>query len=364
MGKTFRTFFTIALAGGAAITTAAWYAGPVRADAYVASWNIKRLGHGDSKDYAALAEVGARFDLIAAQEVMTEDGAERMLAALEARTGADWELMLSDAIGRGSYKEMYGFFWRTDEVEWVDGAIVYIDDRDVFAREPFSARFRAIEDDYTFVLGSVHIIYGDSVAERETEVAALRSYRDWLDETFRGSDVYIAGDFNLPPDNEAWAGMGALAAPLITSGATTLSETDGRFANLYDNIWVPTGGILPIAGAGILGFANETLGISHSVARDTVSDHAPVWMKIDAAAKGIEFEGRPAAMIASGASTEKVATPAASPAIGGEIQGNRNSKIYHLPGCASYDKTAERNRVLFTTEAEAAAAGFRRARNC
>ncbi len=362
MGKTFRTFFTIATFGGAAIAGAAWLTGPVRADAYVASWNIKRLGHGDSKDYAALAEVGSRFDLIAAQEVMTEEGAERMLAALEARTGTDWELMLSDAIGRGSYKEMYGFFWRTDEVEWVDGAVVYIDDRDVFAREPFSARFRAIEDDYIFVLGSVHIIYGDSVAEREAEVTALRSYRDWLDANFAGSDVYIAGDFNLPPDNPAWAGMGALAAPLIASGATTLSETDGRFANLYDNIWAPAGGTLPIASAGILNFANETLGITHAVARDTVSDHAPVWMQINAGSR-LEIAAAPTPEMTA-AAAEKVVTPAASPAIGGEIQGNRNSKIYHLPGCASYDKTAERNRVLFTTEAEAAAAGFRRARNC
>jgi micrococcal nuclease len=46
------------------------------------------------------------------------------------------------------------------------------------------------------------------------------------------------------------------------------------------------------------------------------------------------------------------------------IIGNRNSKIYHLPNCPDYSKVSERNRVPFKTEAEAKAAGYRKARNC
>ena len=48
----------------------------------------------------------------------------------------------------------------------------------------------------------------------------------------------------------------------------------------------------------------------------------------------------------------------------GTIFGNRNSKIYHLPNCPDYSKVSERNRVPFKTEAEAQAAGYRKARNC
>jgi endonuclease YncB( thermonuclease family) len=48
----------------------------------------------------------------------------------------------------------------------------------------------------------------------------------------------------------------------------------------------------------------------------------------------------------------------------GRIIGNRNSMIYHEPGCPSYDKVAEKNRVYFTTVQEAARAGYRAARNC
>jgi endonuclease YncB( thermonuclease family) len=48
----------------------------------------------------------------------------------------------------------------------------------------------------------------------------------------------------------------------------------------------------------------------------------------------------------------------------GPIIGNRNSKIYHLPNCPDYNKVSDRNRVPFKTESEAAAAGYRKARNC
>lgn len=47
------------------------------------------------------------------------------------------------------------------------------------------------------------------------------------------------------------------------------------------------------------------------------------------------------------------------------IIGNRNSHVYHLPnGCPSYDKVADKNRVPFTSEKEAEAAGYRKAGNC
>lgn len=46
----------------------------------------------------------------------------------------------------------------------------------------------------------------------------------------------------------------------------------------------------------------------------------------------------------------------------GYIKGNRNSKIYHLPGGASYNKISPKNIVYFNSEAEAQAAGYRRAK--
>lgn len=47
-----------------------------------------------------------------------------------------------------------------------------------------------------------------------------------------------------------------------------------------------------------------------------------------------------------------------APAGQGQIIGNKNSKVYHLPG-AGGNLPAEKNRVYFKTEAEAKAAGYR-----
>ena len=48
----------------------------------------------------------------------------------------------------------------------------------------------------------------------------------------------------------------------------------------------------------------------------------------------------------------------------GEVLGNKNSKIYHWPGCPGYTKVADKNKVMFKTRVEAEAAGYRAAKNC
>jgi phosphatidylserine/phosphatidylglycerophosphate/cardiolipin synthase-like enzyme len=57
-------------------------------------------------------------------------------------------------------------------------------------------------------------------------------------------------------------------------------------------------------------------------------------------------------------------TPERERATLGEIHGNRKSNIYHLPGCAGYARISLANRVPFTSEREAVAAGYHKARNC
>lgn len=46
------------------------------------------------------------------------------------------------------------------------------------------------------------------------------------------------------------------------------------------------------------------------------------------------------------------------------IIGNRNSKVYHLPGCSSYGRVSEKNQIRFDNEAEAEKAGYKLAGNC
>ncbi|ETX13570.1 hypothetical protein OCH239_09835 [Roseivivax halodurans JCM 10272] len=330
---------------------------PAFSDTLVGSWNVKHLGWDNDKDITAVARIASAFDLVALQEVMSMDGLQALETELEHLTGEDWQSMASDEIGRGSYRERYAFLWQTDEVTWLDGAVVFIDDRDAFSREPFSMRFETA-DAYRFVLASAHLIWGDSQDEREVEAAALASYRRWLDESFPETPVYIAGDFNLAPDNAAWQGLGEIASPLVTDGATTLSPVDGRFANLYDNIWVPAGTPLPVAASGILDFPSE-LGLTHETARTYVTDHAPVWMLLDPGSDWIE---RPPHVSAGAYSDDKARE--LTGAADAPIRGNRTSSIYHLESCPGYDQMADRNIVAFETEADAIASGYRMARNC
>jgi endonuclease YncB( thermonuclease family)/methylphosphotriester-DNA--protein-cysteine methyltransferase len=58
--------------------------------------------------------------------------------------------------------------------------------------------------------------------------------------------------------------------------------------------------------------------------------------------------------------------PAETPAANGDglIIGNKNSKVYHLPGCASYTRVSEKNQVKFASTAEAEKAGYKLAGNC
>lgn len=331
------------------------------ADTLVGSWNVRHLGWGEDKDMMSVARIASAFDLLALQEVMSIDALADLERAVEAITGEAWEVMASEAIGRGSYREHYAFLWRSAEVSWLDGAVVYIDDRDAFAREPFSARFLTA-DNYELVLASAHLIYGDSVEEREREAVALARYRHWLDESFPGSPVYIAGDFNLPPSSLAWQPLGQVSAPLIQTGATTLSTIDGRFANLYDNIWAPASIPVPISQSGIFDFPSE-LGFTHTQARESISDHAPVWMLLDPGAVSVvldpHFYGRLIAQEDLGRETA-----AASRQADDAIRGNINSMIYHRPDCPGYGQMAERNRVLFADKQAAEEAGYREARNC
>ncbi|MEJ7623747.1 MAG: thermonuclease family protein [Pyrinomonadaceae bacterium] len=53
-----------------------------------------------------------------------------------------------------------------------------------------------------------------------------------------------------------------------------------------------------------------------------------------------------------------------APADDQRIKGNKNSRIYHRPGCPSYGDTSPSNVIWLETAVAAEAAGYRKARNC
>lgn len=353
------------------------------ADINIGSWNIQRLGSGDQKSFPALAKVASQFDFLSVQEVMTEPALAELDAALEKASGEKWEHMNSHLLGRGSYKEMYAFFWKPKRVEYVDGAVVYLDRGNKFEREPFSARFRSLENGQTFVAATVHILYGKSESDRTPEIGQLAQYWSWLHEVYPDTkDILLMGDFNLNPANDAWEPLKQVARPLITQGASTLSGKDGMYASLYDNIWVSKSAPMNIKASGIVKYP-EIIGWDHEKSRKHVSDHAPVFVTLGkgagapvAASHKAEImkqgtaafaEGYKQAVNTKNVSVTDVTNPAQltlASSDKSQVKGNSKSHIYHLPQCGSYAKLSEQNTVLFTSESAAQAAGYRKASNC
>lgn len=334
------------------------------------SWNVKRLGQGQGTDFPAMASVAGKFDILALQEVMTESALSKLETALEQQSGESWSVINSHAVGRGSYTEHYAFAWKDRRVAYEDGAVVLIDRADIFSREPFSAHFKFKPTGYDFVFATVHILYGKSESQRLPEIKALADYWVFLQDSYQGVPaIYLAGDFNLPPSHPAFAPLKTYAKPLITKGASTLSGKDGFFVNLYDNIFVPVANVPAVQSAGVFPYP-KALGISHEKARAHVSDHAPVFALVgnpsgsSSASTAVTSPAKSGQVLINRPSDIRgeLAKPAASTS--GVIVGNRNSKIYHLPNCASYSQVSQRNAVQFKSSAEAESAGYRRARNC
>ena len=112
------------------------YRSPPSADVLIGSWNIKHLGWNNDKAYNAFTHVTNHFDLLAIQELMDPYiGLSVSLRCSPGRNGRPY-------LGRGTYREHYSFLWRESEVEYIGGTIVFLDHRDVFASEPYSARFQ------------------------------------------------------------------------------------------------------------------------------------------------------------------------------------------------------------------------------
>jgi endonuclease/exonuclease/phosphatase family metal-dependent hydrolase len=245
----------------------------------IATWNIKHLGWDDEgRDWPRTAAVIAQYEFIALQEVMSEGSVTRLERALEARTGAEWSSLVSQrSVGRSSrYQEYYAFLWQPRFVRYDGAAVLYLDNRDWFAREPFAANFETTDGRWRWSAASIHVIYGDSVGEREREASRLDEYVLWLERSIaEGRPVLLMGDFNLEPDSEGFRALLGHYTPLVTRGATTLSTREGRYANLYDQIFVPRALDWPIRNVRIARFPVR-FGISNAYAREHISDHVPI----------------------------------------------------------------------------------------
>ncbi|MBS9405369.1 hypothetical protein KG088_17295 [Halomonas sp. TRM85114] len=125
-------------------------------------------------------------------------------------------------------------------MDYVDGAVVFFDSGDSFAREPYSARFRSLHNGQVFAVANVHLVYGSSVGDRLPEIEALADYWEWLGEAYHDTPRLLMGDFNLMPHHDAWESLRNQGViPAITQGAIAVSnhlDTHRNFAKLKESI--------------------------------------------------------------------------------------------------------------------------------
>lgn len=174
---------------------------------YVASYNIYTLGkntqHGQAYNNAViLAE--ARFDLIAVQEVMGEEGEQELgqiIRYLNDSFNLTYAYLVSTNIGQGfGGQERIGFIYDPDRIlplEGENGEFVQI--IEVEGGRDFAFSYWQ-SGDFDFVFGSGHLIYGsnddETLLKRSKELQqALDLFEDPLS-YFGDEDLIFVGDFN------------------------------------------------------------------------------------------------------------------------------------------------------------------------
>jgi len=144
----------------------------------IGSWNIRAFDDGVPRmdeSYHYIAEIIDHFDVCAIQEVKTDLAPLRRLLKL---LGPNWEFFVSDvSTHKGGNNERMAFVYNTNRVFFrnIIGEIV-ISKEDLIsgeqvARSPFFASFQA--GWFKFSLCSSHIIYGDDLQLRASEIRVI-----------------------------------------------------------------------------------------------------------------------------------------------------------------------------------------------
>lgn len=187
----------------------------------IATWNIRAFGgltekwvsdeddspKRDLQSIRAIAEIVSRFDVVALQEVR---GNLKSLRHMLKVLGSNWGLVLTDVTrGSAGNDERLAFVFdrRTVNVSGLASELVaplaevdQLEDQELerqFARTPYAVSFRS--GDATYILVTLHVLYGENSRERTPE---LRAIAEWLDEWARDINAWdhnliALGDFNI-----------------------------------------------------------------------------------------------------------------------------------------------------------------------
>lgn len=262
-----------------------WHGLPAQDALSVLSWNIRDFGaSADAEEIACIAEVLRDYDAALIQEVVAGPGGPQAVARLADaldRRGADWDYAVSPPTRSPGYRtERYAVLWKTHRLQRAGRPALLRSLAPLLDREPFLVPLRW--GDRRLALLNYHARAPARRPEYE-----IRHLVDVL-ERIAEHPVLLAGDFNLSERHPVFVDLGRAGyRPVLRDQPTSLVRRGDslRLHRPYDNAFYHPEQ-LRLVEAGVLN-TTSTCG-SAALAYD-VSDHAPVWMRIDLKAR----RGRP-----------------------------------------------------------------------
>ncbi|MGL4308646.1 MAG: endonuclease/exonuclease/phosphatase family protein [Cetobacterium sp.] len=247
-------------------------------EANIAVYNTLRLGRG-KKDYVQMAKGIEKFQLIGLVEVMSKKGIENLVDALEKVSGEKWDYHLAPyAVGTGKYREYYGYVYKRKDVKFIKSNGYFPDEKEWFIREPYGSTFKINNFDFTLVL--VHSIFGKSQSQRRAEAFKLDEVYDYFqNQDKKEKDIIIAGDFNLPANDEAFEQLIGHKDKIMYAIDPGIKTTIGKkgFSSSYDNFFLSA--IHTKEFTGKSGAIDTTFG-EYSETRKNISDHIPIFINV------------------------------------------------------------------------------------
>lgn len=282
----------------------------------IATWNLKAFSslteawtaganQSPKRDWRALwaiTEVISRFDVVALQEVK---GDLKALRTMLKTLGPDWQFLMTDVTrGAAGNLERLAFLFDARRVKLSGLAceLVVPEERlqaiapgalqRQFARTPYAVGFRS--GDVTFVLVTLHVIYGGNAEERAPELHAIADWMaDWAkDVTEWEQNLLVLGDFNIDRrGSPLWEALivTGLTVPEILDDVprSIFFDEANRLDKYYDQIaWFEKGKKqqlnLTCTRGGSFDFVPQLyrdIDLSRQNMQYRVSDHYPLWVE-------------------------------------------------------------------------------------
>jgi len=277
----------------------------------IATWNIREFGDltekwvapnssspkRDLESLLCIIEIIKSFDIIAVQEV--QDNIKCLRETMKA-LGDDWSFLMTDVTqGDKGDGERLAFIFNNKKVRPSGLACeIVVPEEQLkknispdalttqFARTPYAVSFRV--KDKTFVLLTLHVLYGKNLQDRIPELKAIAKWiYEWAKDLKKwGHSLIALGDFNIEKKDDIAYQAFVSTKLYIPEDLENINRTIFNKVSFYDQIaWFRNSSSefqinLDYVKGGVYNFKNKILvdrKYTDSQLSFRISDHLPLW---------------------------------------------------------------------------------------